>query len=274
MSIWELSVSALPYELIALDLDLTFLNEQHEISPRNLAAARRCRDLGAKLIITSGRMYYTTLPFSRALELDTPTIAYNGAFIKHDGSGKVLLDEHLDIATAQELVAFCARENLHLNYYLDDTLYTAQENVWSDLYATRTGAIIHPVGDLRCFADRAPTKVLIVDDPAVIIRLCQDLSPHFAGRAYVTISNPEYLEFMPPQVDKGKALSVVAAHYGIPRAKVIAFGDANNDVPAIQWSGLGVAMANACPDVRAQADRIAPSYDEDGVAIILEEIFG
>jgi len=117
-------------------------------------------------------------------------------------------------------------------------------------------------------------KVLIVDEPEVILRLCSELTPHFAGRAYVTISNAEYLEFMPPHVDKGQALAVVAEYYGIAQDKVIAFGDAGNDVPAIRWAGLGVAMDNAKPDVKAVADRIAPPYDEDGVAVVLEEIFG
>ena len=79
---------------------------------------------------------------------------------------------------------------------------------------------------------------------------------------------------MPPHVDKGTALAVVAGYYGIPREKVVAFGDAGNDIPAIRWAGLGVAMANANAEVQAVADRIAPGYDEDGVAAVLEEIFG
>jgi Cof subfamily protein (haloacid dehalogenase superfamily) len=205
--------------------------------------------------------------------LDTPVIAYNGAYIKQERTGETLLDEHLDLATAQELVAFCAHEGLHLNYYLRDTLYTAQATQWSDLYAARTGAVIHPVGDLSIFADQAPTKVLIVDEPARITRLYAEMSARYAGRAYVTISNAEYLEFMPPTVNKGTALAVVAEHYGIPRARVIAFGDAGNDIPAIAWAGLGVAMENAHPEVKSIADRIAPRFDEDGVAAVLEEIF-
>ncbi|HEY3376897.1 MAG TPA: Cof-type HAD-IIB family hydrolase [Armatimonadota bacterium] len=265
---------SLPYELISLDLDLTLLNADHQISPRNLEAVHRCRDLGAKVIITSGRMYCTTLAFLRAMGLDTPVISYNGAFIKRESTGEILLNEHLDVTTAQDLVDYCEREGLHLNYYLDDTLYTAKATQWSDLYASRTGATIHPVGDLRVFADRAPTKVLIVDEPERITRLYQELSVRYAGRAYVTISNAEYLEFMPPEIDKGTALSAVAAYYGIAQEKVIAFGDAGNDIPAIRWAGMGVAMDNAKPETKAVADRIAPRYDADGVAQVLEEIFG
>ena len=265
---------SLPFELISLDLDLTLLNDRHEISPRNLAAVRRCRDMGAQVIVTSGRMYRCTLPYAHALEVDTPVISYNGAFIKQESSGEVLLHEHLDIATAQSLVEFCARERLNLNYYLDDALYIAEMNPWAELYSSRTGAPLNPVGDLHIFADRAPTKALIVADPEQIRQLYRSLGPRYADRAYVTISNIEYLEFMPPGVDKGKALAVVAEHFGIPREKTIAFGDANNDIPLIAWAGMGVAMGNAKPDAKAVADRIAPRHDEDGVAVVLEESFG
>jgi Cof subfamily protein (haloacid dehalogenase superfamily) len=115
--------------------------------------------------------------------------------------------------------------------------------------------------------------VLIVDEPERITRLYAEMSARYAGRAYVTISNAEYLEFMPPTVNKGTALAVVAEHYGIPQARVIAFGDAGNDIPAIAWAGLGVAMENAQPEVKAVAKRIAPRFDADGVAAVLEEIF-
>ena len=163
---------------------------------------------------------------------------------------------------------------MNLNYYLEDTLYISAMNPWAELYAARTGAPLHPVGDLRVFADRAPTKALIVADPQHIQQLYAELAPRYAERAYVTVSNIEYLEFMPPGVDKGKALAVVAEHFGIPREKVIAFGDADNDIPLIAWAGLGVAMDNAKPGAKAVARRIAPRHEDDGVAIVLEDVFG
>jgi Cof subfamily protein (haloacid dehalogenase superfamily) len=268
------SVMPMPFDLISLDLDLTLLDDDHRISARNAAAVRACRDRGAKVIITSGRMFRCALPYVRQLGLAAPVIAYNGAMVKDAGTGQVLRHDALAAETAQELAAFCAREGLNLNFYLDDNLYIAETNPWAELYATRTGAPLNPVGDLRTFADQRPTKVLIVADPTRIRALYDELAPRYAGRAYVTISNVEYLEFMPPGADKGKALAWLAAYLGIPRERVIAFGDADNDVPAIAWAGLGVAMENGRPAAKAAAGRIAPRHDEDGVAAVLEELFG
>lgn len=267
-------MAALPYELISLDLDLTLLDVDHHISPRNLAAVRRVREMGAQVMITSGRMYYTTLPYQRELGINGPTIAYNGALIKSEGTGEVWLDAGLDSIFAHELVDFCQCEQLQLNYYHNDVLYIAQTNKWSDLYQARTGALPVVVGDLHTLLEHNPTKMLIIDEPAKIIELQNNLCNRFAGRAYITISNAEYLEFMPLGVDKGKALAIVAEHLRIPREKIIAFGDAENDIPAIAWAGMGVAMANAKPVTQAAADRVAPHHAEDGVAIVLEEIFG
>lgn len=264
---------ALNYELVALDLDYTFLNAELRISPRNLAAVKKCTELGVKVVITSGRMFCSTMRYVHELGLETPAITYNGAFIKQEKTGQVLLDEKLDLGVAREIVDFCAREDLNLNYYLDDTLYVAKITPWGELYSRRTGVPLQPVGDLHKLTDRPPTKVLIVAEPERIITLRDELMPKYQERSYVTVSNVEYLEFMPRDADKGKALAVVADYYGIPQERTMAFGDADNDIPMIRWAGLGVAMENARPSAREAADRIAPPHDQDGVAVVLEELF-
>ena len=266
-------MSALPFELIALDLDGTLPIPTSRISPRNLAAVRACRQRGAKAIIGSGRMHCTTTAYWREMALDTPIISYNGALVKHEGTGEVLLDRHVEPSLARELVELCAREELHLNYYHGDTLYIARQNRWSDLYATRTSAVPQPVGDLRRFADQPPTKLLIVAEPERIARLYAEWGPRYGSRAYITPSFDDYLEFLPLGADNGTALAFVAEHFGIAREKVIAFGDALNDLPALRWAGMGVAMGNARPDVQAAANRVAPPHDADGVARVLEELF-
>jgi len=264
----------LPFALIALDLDYTLLTDAHTISPRNLGAVQQCAALGVKVIVTSGRMFRSTMPYVRALGLDMPAITYNGAYVKWERTGEVWLSEALDLSVARELVDLCAERDLNLNYYLDDELFVAKQTPWSDLYARRTGVPAQPVGDLHALLDRAPTKALIVAEPERVQRLSAELRPRYADRAYLTISNVEYLEFMPHGVDKGKAMAVVAEHFGIPRARTMAFGDASNDVPMITWAGLGVAMENARADAKAAARRIAPRYDDDGVAVVLEDVFG
>ena len=66
--------------------------------------------------------------------------------------------------------------------------------------------------------------------------------------------------------------ATAVAELGYPPEQVVAFGDYPNDIPLLTWAGLGVAMANAHPDVLAIADEVTASNDEDGVALVLERL--
>ena len=69
------------------------------------------------------------------------------------------------------------------------------------------------------------------------------------------------------------SLRFLAGYYGVPQDETIAVGDAGNDISMIEWAGLGIAMANGSPAVRARADAIASSVEEDGLADVLERYF-
>ena len=69
-------------------------------------------------------------------------------------------------------------------------------------------------------------------------------------------------------------LSGPAAQWGIAHEQICAVGDDVNDIPMIRGAGLGVAMGNALAVVKAAADRIAPSHDEDGLAQVVEWLLG
>ena len=88
-----------------------------------------------------------------------------------------------------------------------------------------------------------------------------------------SISLPTNLELNAPGATKGDALEALCRHLGLDLLESAAFGDGTNDLTMIQKAGVGVAMANAAPDVLQRADLVAPSNREDGVAQILEQWF-
>lgn len=88
-----------------------------------------------------------------------------------------------------------------------------------------------------------------------------------------SISLPTNLELNAPGATKGDALEALCRHLGLDLLEAAAFGDGTNDLTMIQKAGVGVAMANAAPDVLQCADLVAPSNREDGVAQILEQWF-
>jgi Cof subfamily protein (haloacid dehalogenase superfamily) len=267
-------LSELSYRLCALDLDETFLNPEHAISPRNHDAVRALIARGVTVVLASGRMHESALPYADALQLDTPIISYNGAMVKQARTGELWLHETIPAERAQVVMDFCQERGLQLNYYLHDKLYTAADTSWLRLYEARTNAPVafEPELYTKMWTTR-PTKLIIVDTPEYTSELMPYFQNLFGESLYVTKSTDEYLEFMPPEANKGNALAVVAAHYGVSQAETLAFGDSYNDIPMIAWAGLGVAVANAKQELRAVADRVIGRSAEDAVGIALEEIF-
>ena len=95
------------------------------------------------------------------------------------------------------------------------------------------------------------------------------------NEAYVTRSNPEFVEMLSPLVDKGKALREVAAHYGIPMDRVAAIGDSYNDLPLLRAAAFGIAMGSAPDELKAEAKAVVSDVHHDGVAEAIERfVFG
>ncbi len=262
------------YRLCAIDLDDTLLGPDHKLSHRNAAAIHAVVEQGVIVLIASGRMFAATMPTARQLDLDTPIICYNGAMVKHPRTGEVWLEHSVAPSVASELMDYCRDNKLQLNFYWQDILYSAEYTPWLELYHGRTSAPVEIMPDFyTSLRNIAPTKLIIVDDPKVIDRLLPEMRERFGDSLYVTKSNTEYLEFLPPGADKGAALEFVAERYGVTAAETIAFGDSWNDLPMLKWAGLGVAVGNAKPEVIAASDRTVLASAEDGVGIALAEIF-
>lgn len=264
-----------PYKLAAIDLDGTLLGSDHTISPGNAAAIRRAVESGAKIVLASGRQWSTIDVFAKRLGLpsESPIIAYNGAMIRTHG-GDTWFHQPLPAEAAKTIVHYCDAHDLHLNYYFNDALYVRDDTRWGRMYQKRTGTIPHVTGDLTRFDGERPTKLILVDTLEVTNSLLTHFQAEFGDSLYIIKTEDEYLEFMDPKVSKGVALAEVAKHLGIAQAQCVAFGDSYNDIPMLQWAGLGVAMDNARAELKAVAKRIAPPADADGVGTLLRELLG
>ena len=85
-------------------------------------------------------------------------------------------------------------------------------------------------------------------------------------------SKPTFLEINRPDTGKGVALAEMAAEMGIDRRQVMAIGDSPNDLDMIEYAGWGVVMANGEESVKAKAQWITASNNDDGVAIAIERL--
>ena len=273
------------YRIVALDLDGTLLDRWGEVSAEDAAALRRMRELGALIVLASGRMTAAIRPWYRRIGVDGPVLAYNGGMVRDSeekGAG-VLFERPLPARYGDWLIDYGDEYEFHLNYYLHDTLYAKDDpglRRFADLYARQTGSIYHFVPSLQRFKGCEPTKIILITDPSAPERSDprrrDELYDAFRERWDEEVSlfktNPEYLELLNRETDKGVALAALAQAYGVEREEVIAFGDGENDAPMLAWAGLGVAVANAPPNVQARAAYVSLyTNDESAVARTLEK---
>lgn len=116
-----------------------------------------------------------------------------------------------------------------------------------------------------------PTKLMFFAEPQLVERELAHLTAHFGTGLSVVRSDATLGELTAPGLSKGLALAILARHLGVAREHVMAIGDENNDVPMLQWAGLGLAMGNAPSSVQGAADAVIPSVEEDGVAWAIRE---
>ena len=264
----------LPYKLCAIDLDDTLLGADHQLSAENEVVIRDVVSKGVKVVLASGRMFASSLPTALKLNLDTPIVCYNGAMVKHPVTKEVWHEDAVSAEIARDVMEYCREKNLQLNFYYDDILRSAANTQWLDLYLSRTSSPFQVMQDFYSDLNGlAPTKLIIVDDPDLILRLLPELTARYGNNLFVTRSNAEYLELLPPDANKGSALAKVAARYGVAAEESVAFGDSWNDIPMLEWAGLGIAVSNAKKEVLAVAKKITGSNAEHGVGTALREIF-
>jgi Cof subfamily protein (haloacid dehalogenase superfamily) len=257
----------LPPQLLALDLDGTLVEPREPVRQAVIDAVKRAQAAGVRVTIVTGRMYVGAKPFANELELDGPIVLYQGAVLADARTGRFEREVSLANAVAMRIYAAAKERGLHVQFYRDDRFYVENDNAYARLYARTSGTEPVVVASLPdTFAGRDSTKVNIVTDADRTAEVLVLMESVCGPDAYVTRSNPEFVEMLNPAVDKGVALRLVAEHHGIPIERVMAIGDSYNDLPLLRAAGFAVAMGSAPPELKAEADAVVGDVAHDGVA--------
>jgi Cof subfamily protein (haloacid dehalogenase superfamily) len=257
--------------LLAVDLDGTLVEPRKPVRQAVIDAVNRAQAAGVRATIVTGRMYVGAKPFADALSLDGPIVLYQGAVLADARTGRFEREVAMPNAVALRIYAAAKERGLHVQFYRDDKFYVENDNAYAQLYARTSGTLPVVVPSLPAeFAGRDSTKVNVVTAPdktpevlALMERVC-------GPDAYVTRSNPEFVEMLNPAVDKGVALRLVAEGFGIPMDRVMAIGDSYNDLPLLRAAGFAVAMGSAPDELKAEADAVVGDVEHDGVAEAIE----
>ncbi len=226
------------------------------IPPAVKEAIAEAQAASVHVTLATGRMYGATVPFARQLGIRAPLI-YQGALIRDPHSDEVLLATNMPGDEAAEAVRLLLDRDIFVLAYIDERLHIADSGAELDHYLSLhpEGAEIVVANDLPATVRAAaPTKLLFIAEPPLVTDELIRWGAHFADRLIVTRSHQYYGELTAPGIGKGLALQIRAAHLGVPQEATLAIGDQENDLSMLAWAGLGLAIGNAAPVVRAAAD--------------------
>ncbi len=256
-------------KLIALDIDGTLLSSQLTVLPKTKAALQSVAKNGHHVVVASSRPPRSVRNIADGLELDSSVlISFGGAYILENQH--VLFEQALSASLAQTIIERVRNAALHASLYSAENWFVEQDDLWAAQEATIVGFTPTLVGDLLHHMTNVH-KVLVMGDAEKIATFQTELLA--SGLEIDAVrSKPTYCEVNPFGIHKASAVELVAKHFGLSLADVIAFGDGENDLTMIREAGVGVAMGNAVESVKAVAKRVTKSNDEDGIAGALREL--
>jgi hypothetical protein len=275
------------YRLLAIDIDGTLLNTRDELTPSTRQALVRAGEAGIHVVLATGRRYSRTLHLVEPLGINVPLVTASGALVKDPVDHRTLYRAELDpqvLAAALAVVDGCGYDPVlcadtyaeGFDYYHARAEVDGPElaeylrlnpgcgRIWPELVGNP------PLGVFTGFA---------MGSKAQMLKLQHELRRQMPKRLRThVLRSPRYsgfmCEFSPAGVTKWSAICRLASGWGIDRAAICAVGDDVNDIPMIRAAGLGVAMGNAQPEVKAAAQRIAPTQDEDGLVRVVQWLLG
>jgi Cof subfamily protein (haloacid dehalogenase superfamily) len=266
------------YKLIALDIDGTLLNKDKAISTKTKTVINAI-PVTIPVVLISSRMPEAMRYLQRDLGIENmPIVAFNGGLVLHQN--EILSHTGIDFLTFKSVLEQNQDLNLHLSLFHNDEWYVPQDDFWTqrEIRNTKVEPIHKSNQDVYNdwkLHNKEPHKIMCMGDEDKVDEMFNRLSQLESDSLHLYRSKPTYIEMAPRQISKLSGLNVLlqTTYSELEIGDIVAYGDNYNDIEMLKNVGLGVAVENAKPELKAVADEFTESNVEDGVAKHLEKIF-
>jgi hypothetical protein len=274
----------MPIKLLALDIDGTLLTTRGELTPRNRNAIRQARSQGVHVVLLTGRRFGSAYQLLRELQFDAPLISHNGALTKDTRTLETLDIYPLEVEVAHRVIATAREFGTDLICCRDEPLGqgkmvvegVSETNVVLRRYLLKYHDAVVEVGDLLEAVTEPPIQLMFSGRCGQMEAFADRLQQAIGDR--IRLFKTRYpsvdltiLDAVSARASKGDSLARVAEQHGIARDEVMAIGDNHNDLPMLQYAGLGVVMANAEDDIKQFGFAETSSNEDSGVAAAIEQ---
>jgi Cof subfamily protein (haloacid dehalogenase superfamily) len=266
------------YKAVFLDMDGTLLKSDHSVSEQTVQTIQTLIGKGISVILVSARPINAVLPTFHHLGLPahTPLISLNGSYIVENG--QPVFQAMIDLDTTAQVTAQVRPFKATIAYYLQREWFSEVKDAWTE-HEQKIMDVPVEVGPIDRLVDGwsarkiGPNKMMVMSEPENISIIQQHLRSLYNGRLNIYPSKATYLEVMDTRGSKSNAVRFVSERLGFAPAEIIAMGDNYNDIEMIQFAGMGVAMGNAPDDIKAIADYVTDTNNNDGVRKAMEKFF-
>ena len=249
-------------KLVATDIDGTILIPEGEFTAEVKDCIKRLLEKGIKVVLVTGRMNAAAKRIANDLGLNTPVVSYQGGLVVNGDD--VLYERYLTADQTERVLAWAKQENIHINLYNDDILYSETECYEVKRYCNN----LHTEFTVKSFDEIEKSKInklLAIDynNPEKINRLEKEL-PAFFPDLYIVKSTPYFLEFSNKEASKSCAVNFLREYWNLEKDEILTIGDQNNDIELLKAGGIKIAMGNATEELKAVADYVTDSVFDNG----------
>ena len=259
-------------KLVFTDIDGTLVGQgKEDLNPEYYDVINRLFEQGVQVAVATGRHAVSVHKLFQPVLDKVWILSQNGAVIERDGVSKVLkpIPRDLVVDFWKDLSAFPENESI-----LDTAKQTFSPFEGTEMYNLIRGEGYNYNLSATGGWDKIPDEtfsMVTVYDPTNAEEFCKaHLYDKWQGTLNMMPTGVTWVDCTMPGISKGAALIELCERLGIPQEDTIAFGDQINDMPMLEAAGTGYAVETARPEVKAIADYIIPSYDEDGVLQVLK----
>lgn len=278
-------MSSRSYDALVLDVDGTLFDDQDRVHPRTRAALARARGAGVRVMLATGRSAGGVRDVARDLALELPAVVYNGAAVYCPVEDRMLESVTLPQALVAAVLAHAAETTLLPVVALPDGSQFSRPGRTHEEERVLAEFRTLAVTDEHALPQSGAIRVTLLSARhAESLALYSEIERLLPGPAYLTHfalaalprfrdSAMQIVDIQPDCAGKADAMRVLHERYGIPPARVVAVGDAGNDLPMLRVAGLGVAMGNATDEAKRTARRVIGDNNGDALGALIEELF-
>lgn len=256
-------------KMIATDIDGTILKYNYEFNQPVIDCIKNLSACNIPVVLVTGRMHGAAKIVADRLDLKTPIISYQGGLIK-DGE-KIIYERTIDPKTARKIINWGKANNIHLNVYNNDKIYVEHDDDAIKRYILQSG-LPYTVGNFDNLELDNVNKILGIDyDDSDRVSVWVEYLQAEYPELYIVKSTPYFCEISHKEATKACALEYLRNLWGIKKEEVMTIGDQNNDIVLLKAGGLAVAMGNATDELKACADYVTDSIENDGFVKAVEK---